>query len=100
MSAGHTPTVIVHHDLQGYTHYFTAPGVRLLVIDEATPHDRVYQVSRQLEPAEQAALIGKGPIGSCDDERHAAMAARIEEALGGPKRLTLVDAETKDPTDG
>jgi hypothetical protein len=85
-------TVIVHFDEDGELLYHVCgDNVRLFIVDERSPNDRVYEwLSRQPEP-DVAAIIGDGPIGSKDDSRHAAIEAKIVALVEGRKPFSLVD---------
>jgi hypothetical protein len=84
------PTVVVHIDRDGSENYLACGDVRLLVIDERTPHDRVYEMSSRITQEQLDAIIGGSPVGSCADERHAAIAARINADIDGVSHLKVV----------
>ncbi|MGE0725309.1 MAG: hypothetical protein AB7O45_13100 [Alphaproteobacteria bacterium] len=68
MSAVSTPpTAVVHIDAAGVPHYAVTGGARLLVIDERTPGDRVYEISTALTWAGLYRLIGGSAIGHVGD---------------------------------
>ena len=85
--------VIVRFDEDGELsyHVFGGESVRLFIVDERAPNDRVYeytsrddaQVFRQIIPAD-------AEIGSQSDERHAAIAHTISAHIEGRPRLALV----------
>jgi hypothetical protein len=86
-----TPVCVIRFDEDGETYYVYGKA-RLLVIDERTPYDRVYETSGKITARELADLIGDDPIGSARDERHAAMSARINAILDGRRsHLSAID---------
>jgi hypothetical protein len=85
--------VVVHFDEDGTIDYHVVGGaaVRMLIIDERAPNDRVYEWLPRAEPAALLKLIGDNPnIGSSADERHVAIAARFNAAQDGNRHLSLV----------
>lgn len=89
------PTVIVHFDEDAEINYFVAgEGIRLLIVDDRTPHDRVYEWLTRATPEQMAALIpADTTIGHSQDERHAAFSHAIKAAQRGERHLTVVPAE-------
>lgn len=89
------PTVIVHFDEDGEMNYSVAgEGIRLLIVDDRTPHDRVYEWLPRATPEQIAALIpADATIGHSRDERHAAFAHAIKAAQRGERHLMVVPAE-------
>lgn len=65
-------TVIVHYDEQGKVSYRVEGDVRLLIVDERAPDDRVYEISDRLTPAEISAIVGNDIVGSRWDNSEAA----------------------------
>jgi hypothetical protein len=70
-----------------------AAPVKLLVVDERCPGDRVFEVTARLSDAELAALVPPAaPIGGDDDARHVALLAAEAAAIAGRPRLRLASA--------
>lgn len=85
------PTVIVHIDETGWASYLIHGEARLLIVDERTPNDRVYQYDARSTADEIAAVIGDSRIGTtADDHLNARAHAAVAEMQGRP-RLTLVE---------
>lgn len=86
-----TGTVVVHFDEEGEQSYHVfGSDVRLFIVDERVPNDRVYEVLRREEPATFRDLIPDGAeIGSSQDERHSAIVNRINALRDGKPFLTL-----------
>lgn len=85
--------IIVHYEKDGLVHIHTEEGLQAEVISvcELSPGDRVYRCKPSvMTGTEIDTLIGDSPISSHDDERAPAMAARIEEAVFGKPRLSVV----------
>lgn len=70
---------VVRFNEEGFATYHLAAdeSVRLFVVDERSPHDRVYEITSRCDGAEVAEILGNDPIGHCGDTRHAALVARI-----------------------
>lgn len=86
--------VIVRFDEDGEIDY-TVIGddrVRLFIVDERAPHDRVYEYTSS-DPVERLReIIPRGSIiGSQHDDRHEAIVARILAAREGRAHLEVVD---------
>lgn len=66
-------------------------GVRLVVIDERAPHDRVYEVTHR-EPlkALNRLVSPDEPIGHANEARHEAMVARMTALFAGKPHLQVV----------
>lgn len=91
-----TKRIIIHYDEDGIMSVYAEEGldVEILSICEPAPGDRVYQMRPAFMTTEEiTALIGESPIGLFDDERAAALTARIEEAMTGKPRLSVVRSE-------
>ncbi len=85
--------VVVHFDENGDQSYLVAGDerVRLYIIDERAPNDRVYEWLPRCDGAAIKALFRDGePIGSSQDERHNAVAHAINAYAEGRPRLTVV----------
>lgn len=66
-------------------------GIRMLVIDERVPHDRVYEVTHREQLHALDALIPPGTeVGHADDERHEALVARMTALFNGKPHLRVV----------
>lgn len=88
------PIVVCHFDEAGELNYhiFGNGAVRLLIVDDRVPQDRVYEYTTREDPAELAQLIPEGSeIGSRHDQRSAAISARIVAALDGRPHLAIVE---------
>jgi hypothetical protein len=88
--------VIVHFDEQGEINYRVIGGedVRLFIVDERAPHDRVYEWLPRDDVSVFRGIIPEGvEIGSNSDARHAATAALINAAQEGKPHLTIVDGD-------
>ena len=84
--------VIVHIDGDGQTSYrVIGDKVRLFIVDECAPDDRVYEYLSR-DPAEVfREIIPEGSeIGSSEDDRQDAIAHRVEAALEGRSHLSVV----------
>jgi hypothetical protein len=84
------PTVVIHIDALGLQDVLICGDVDVFTVSELSPGDRVYQHSGQVEASEIADVIGDSPIGSRDDGRHEALAARIRG-----EGLTVLDGGKK-----
>ena len=75
-------------------HVFGDAGVRLFIVDERVPHDRVYEVLSRDDPATFRDLIPEGAeVGSSQDDRHAAVSHRVDALRSGRKFLSVVEPE-------
>lgn len=85
-------TVIVHFDEDGELTYHVMGDVRFYIVDERAPDDRVYEWLPRATSEDIAALIPVGStIGNSKDERHLALAHRIQAAQDGRPHLTSVE---------
>lgn len=84
------PVAIIYINEDGETEYHVTEGVRLFIVDERAPEDRVFEVTPKSTHVEVMAIIGDSPIGHEGDSRHEAIAARVREAETGEPRLRLV----------
>jgi len=85
--------VCVHFDERGEIDYrvFGGEEVRLFIVDDRAPHDRVYEWTRRDDPAAFRELVPEGAeIGHSGDERHEAIAARIDAFTSGKPHLSVV----------
>lgn len=65
--------------------------IRLIIVDENTPGDRVYEWLQRSDPAIVRQLIPEGSsIGSSRDDRHAAIENRILAALDARPHLSVI----------
>lgn len=85
-------TVIVHFDTEGdMSYYVNGEQVRLFIVDERSPHDRVYEWLPRCDVAQIAGVIpDDSVIGSDQDERHAAITHAVEALIAGKPRLEVV----------
>ena len=84
------PVVVVHIGIGGDVNYLMAGPVDFFVVDERSPHDRVYQMTHEATRDGIAAVLGEDAIGSRHDARHPAIAARIIAAAEGASHLREV----------
>jgi hypothetical protein len=83
------PIVIVHFDERGDVSYLKSPGVRLLIVDERSPHDRVYDYLTE-SPESAFSPFLACDIGSSKDGRHDAIKRRLEAEDEGRSHLEPV----------
>ena len=86
---------VVHIKEDGDTDYLICGDdkFRLFIVDERAPNDRVYEMTLRVAPETIRKIIGDSPIGHRNDERHAAIEARIKEELDGTPRLKVVEGK-------
>ena len=90
----HTPVVVVRTLGGGDVEYYVSgERVRLLLIDERAPSDRVYEWFPRVKPWDIADLIGDSSIGSSQDARHPAIKHQVESLLEGKPALLIVKDE-------
>lgn len=89
---------IVRFDQNGEITYHVASDsrFRLFIVDERAPHDRVYEWTMRASGEEVAAILGDDPIGSNQDERHAAIKALVEARMDGKPHLSVIEGTTHD----
>lgn len=87
------PVVVVRFDEAGGLDYHVAGDVRLFIVDERAPQDRVYEWTPKDTAEEVQTILGDSPIGSSADERHSAIAHTIEAMIDGRPRLAVVSKE-------
>ena len=99
MSDGLQAVVIAHIEAGEMFPTFHVVGddrIRLFIVDENTPGDRVYEWLRRSDPAIVRQLIPEGSsIGSSQDDRHAAIENRILSALDARPHLSVVAPSEK-----
>lgn len=87
--------VVVHFDENGSIDYAVCGGdekVRLFIVDDRAPNDRVYEWTTRCTAGKIRELIPQGTKrGHKGDTRHAAIKHRIEAMLRGENPLKLVD---------
>jgi hypothetical protein len=88
--------VIVQFDELGAVDFHVHGNVRLFIVDERAPHDRVHEWLPRSTGDEIAEIMGDDPIGSSQDERHAAIKHKIEALIDGRPRLAVVEPEKPD----
>lgn len=84
------PIVVVRIDASGDVAYLMSGPVDLFVVDERCPNDRVYRMTVQTPRSEIATVLGDDAIGSRNDDRHRAIAARVNAVADGRDHLTVV----------
>ncbi|MGA8171538.1 MAG: hypothetical protein WB816_12020 [Methylocystis sp.] len=77
------PTAIVHFDTDGGISYRVC-GARLLIVDDRTPDDHVYEITTPITPYDLAVLLRDVTIGNAADGRSDSLLEAIEERLAGP----------------
>lgn len=86
------PTAIVRIRPNGDVDYLRTAGVEMIVVDERAPNDRAYRISDEgIECQADVDRLTDGIVGSKDEPRHAAMAARIRAMAMGEPALTVVE---------
>lgn len=87
-------TVIVHFDEQGEIMYHVYGDVRVYIVDESAPDDRVYEWLPRATGDQIAALIPVGAeIGNSKDERYPVLAHKIRAYREGKSHLSIVDPQ-------
>ena len=85
---------VIAHIVEGEispTYHVVGEGVRLFVVDDNHPGDRVFEwLSRSPETVIRELIPDGSPIGSNQDQRHAAVANSIDSMLDGRPRFTAV----------
>lgn len=88
--------IVVQFDEDGELSYHVCGGetVRLFIVDERAPHDRVYEWLPRCDAATIRSIIPDGaPIGSSQDERHAAVENAVLSLMEGRPHLSVVPDE-------
>lgn len=88
--------VIVRYDEHGEIDFHVCGGetVRLFIVDERAPHDRVYEWTQRCTPEEIREIIPAGTeVGSNQDARHPAVVHVVEAIKRGERRLRVVEEE-------
>lgn len=91
--------VVVHFDEYGEMNYhvYGDEGVRLFIVDDRAPHDRVYEWTQRESPSALRDMIPEGvEIGHCNDARHAAIEHVVNAYVDGKPRLSIVEDTTHD----
>lgn len=85
--------VIVHFNEDGEMSYHVfGEKVRLFIVDERVPNDRVYEWLSRSEPSQLREMIPAGSdIGNQNDERHEAIKHRVLAAGDGRSYLSVVE---------
>ena len=83
--------VIVQYDERG-EQYFHVVGddVQLFIVDERCPNDRVYEWLTRDTADDIKAILKDDPIGSSNDDRHAAIRHKVLALIDGKPRLSIV----------
>lgn len=89
-------SVVIVHITKGdmFPEYYVVGGeeVRLFIVDENSPNDRVYEWLHRDPPEKFREIIPAGStIGSCADDRHEAIANKINALRDGKSPFTVVD---------
>jgi hypothetical protein len=73
------PIVLIHIHGDGRydVNYLVHGETRVLVVDERSPHDRVYEITRRVAAEQIEEVVGESPIGNQFDARHEAVKARF-----------------------
>lgn len=84
--------VIVRYDETGHATFHVCGGenVRLFIVDERAPGDRVYEWLSRCDGDEMREILRDDPIGSSADERHAAISNVVLSAAAGKPHLEVV----------
>lgn len=84
--------VVMHIDTDGSSSLLVcgAEGVRVFVIDERAPNDRVYEITGRDTAEEINKAIGDSPIGNACDDRHEAIKNSIKAELDGRPKFHVV----------
>lgn len=85
--------VLINDD--GTVNYTRTEGVRMFIVDENAPSDRVYEISTFSDPRLFAEIIGNGTIGRRGDGSPSE--ARLNAAIAkyeGRSHLAVVSGET------
>lgn len=85
-----TASVIVHITEDGGYSYLVSGDVRVFVVDERAPSDRVYELTDRCDEDEIVTLLRDDPVGSKNDSRHAAIEAKILAHVKGRPHLEVV----------
>lgn len=73
------------------TCHVAGEDVRVFMVDERCPGDRVYEWLSRSGADEIRAILRDDPIGSSADERHEAIKHRILRAIDGKRHLEVVE---------
>ncbi len=91
------PVVTVRTLADGDVEYYVSgERVRLILIDERSPNDRVYEWLPRCPAGKHFDLIGDSEIGSSKDDRHAALKHQIENRIEGRPALSLVPVDDEE----
>lgn len=84
--------VIVRFDEQGEQTYHVIgdEAVRLFIVDERSPNDRVYEWTRRDTADKIKEILGNDQIGSSQDKRHAAISHKVLAAIAGKPHMEVV----------
>lgn len=84
--------VIVHYDEDGQARFYCAgEEVRLFIVDERAPGDRVYEWLSRDSADTIRGILRDDPIGSSADERHEAIKHKVLKAIEGKRHLEPVE---------
>ena len=85
--------VIVRYDQRGEPSYHCTDGDTLYIVDERTPHDRVYRYTPNATEADIANILKNSEIGHSGDSRHEAITNRVLSLMDGKPFLRPVPAD-------
>ena len=85
------PTVAIVIENGVFDVVYATEGVRVLIVDESAPNDRVYEAAPNSSAKEITELVGDDPVGSRNDDRHKAIAARVIAAIDGKPHLSTIE---------
>lgn len=85
--------VIVHRQENGDVNYHVAGDdrVRVFIVDEQAPDDRVYEWTQRCDRSVVDEILGDSPRGHKGDARHEALKHKIERAMEGRSHLEPVN---------
>jgi hypothetical protein len=85
--------VLIIQEPDGLLSVVTDGPAEVICVSEWTPNDRLYRMTAAHEVSAErvAAILRDDPIGSADDERHAAVANRILSGQDGKPYLRPVE---------
>lgn len=76
------------------TYHVVGEGVRLFVVDDNHPGDRVFEWLSRSPASVIGEIIPEGsPVGNNQDQRHAALTNSVDSMLHGRPRFTVVPSE-------
>lgn len=76
------PSCVVHIKTNGDLDYYSFGKVRMLIIDENAPDDRVYELSSTNDIDMLISLVGNSPIGNMNEEIHREVSREVKSYVG------------------